>query len=131
VSLAAALEASPTAERAKVDREAGALVGSRCRNCATVSFPARAVCHRCGAAEMEPAPLATRGELVTHTTVHIPRPGVEAPFTLGQVELGEGVLVFGHIRGLRPGDKVPLAVEMKLAPDDESVPPYWFEPVRR
>jgi uncharacterized OB-fold protein len=130
VSLAAALEASSTAERERVDRDAGALVGSRCRSCATVSFPARAVCHRCGAAEMEPALLSARGALITHTTVHIPRPGVEAPFTLGQVELSEGVLVFGHVRGLAADDRVPLAVEMRLAPDDGSVPPYWFEPVR-
>jgi uncharacterized OB-fold protein len=130
MSIAAALEASPTVERERVDRAAGVLVGSRCRNCGTYSFPSRAVCHHCGAADMEVAPLSAEGKLITHTTVHIPRPGVEAPFTLGQVELPEGVLVFGHIRGLEAGDKVPLTVEMKLAPDEAAVPPYWFEPVR-
>jgi uncharacterized OB-fold protein len=125
-----ALNATPTGERNRVDRGAGRLVGSRCLNCETHSWPARAVCHHCGEARLEVATFAERGTLITHTTVHVPRPPLEPPFTLGQVELPEGVLVFGHIHGLEDADKVPLPVELKLAPGADDVPPFWFEPVR-
>jgi uncharacterized OB-fold protein len=128
--LEAALQAKPTGERERVDRAAGRLVGSRCLNCGTHSWPARAVCHRCGEARAEVATLADRGTLVTHTTVWVPRPPLEPPFTLGQVELPEAVLVFAHIHGLEDTDKVPLEVELRLAADAEDVPPFWFVPVR-
>lgn len=125
-----ALKAKPTGERERVDRAAGLLVGSRCPDCGTYSWPARAVCHRCGEAGAEPATLAARGTLITHATVWVPRPPLEPPFTLGQVELPEGVVVFGHIHGLEGGDRVPLPVELRLAPGADDVPPFWFEPVR-
>jgi uncharacterized OB-fold protein len=125
-----ALNATPTGERERVDRAAGRLVGSRCLNCGTYSWPARAVCHHCGEARPETATFADTGSLITHTTVHVPRPPLEPPFTLGQVELPEGVLVFAHIRGLEDADKVPLPVELRLSPGDDDVPPFWFEPVR-
>jgi len=130
MSLERAVEAAPTATRARLDRAAGALVGSRCLRCGTYSWPERAVCHHCGAAEPEPATLSPRGTLVTHTTVWVPRPPLEPPFTLGQVELPEGVLVFAHVRGLAGDDRVPLPVELRLAERDDDVPPFWFEPVR-
>jgi uncharacterized OB-fold protein len=126
VSLAAALEASPTAERAKVDREAGALVGSRCRNCATVSFPARAVCHRCGAAGLEVIAISQVGSLISFTRCWVPRPGLEPPFTIGQVKFPEGVTVFGHVRGLPEGVRVPTPVRVVLAEGEDAVPAFWF-----
>ena len=125
-----ALNAKPTGERDRVDRDAGRLVGSRCLSCGTHSWPERAVCHHCGAARPEVATLAERGVLITHTTVWVPRPPLEPPFTLGQVELPEGVLIFAHIHGLGDEDRVPLPVELRLAPGADDVPPFWFEPVR-
>ena len=130
MGLSNALEATPTEERDRVDREAGCLAGSRCRVCGTVSWPSRAVCHSCGAADSEPFNLSAQGSLVTHTTVWISRPGLEAPFTLGQIELPEGVLVFGHVRGLEQSDRVPMPVRMAIAPAADEVPPFWFEPER-
>ena len=130
MSLANAIDAAPTATRDRLDRDAGCLVGSRCATCGSCSWPGRAVCQRCGSADAERAPLASAGRLVTHTTVWISRPGLEAPFTLGQVELPEGILVFGHIRGIEESDRVPLPVALQLAPDAAAIPPFWFEPVR-
>jgi uncharacterized OB-fold protein len=131
VELTDALAATPTNERDRIDREAGRLTGSRCRSCATVSWPARAVCHRCGSAGAAPFALADHGDLITYTTVWVPRPGIEAPFTLGQVELRDEALVFAHVRGLEPGDLVRLPVRLVLAEGAEDVPPFWFEPDRR
>jgi uncharacterized OB-fold protein len=130
MELTQALESTPTGERERLDRASGRLRGSRCRDCDAVSWPARAVCHRCGSAAAEPLELTDRGQLITHTTVWVSRPGLEAPFTLGQIELPEGVTVFGHVRELEATDLVPLPVRMVLAAEADEVPPFWFEPER-
>jgi uncharacterized OB-fold protein len=48
VELSAAANVSGTNQRARVDRDAGLLVGSGCGVCGATSWPPRAICHRCG-----------------------------------------------------------------------------------
>lgn len=129
MDLSAALEATPTQERARVDRDAGRLVGTRCRDCGAASWPGRAVCHRCGSAALETILLAPEGRLLTYTTVWVPRPGLEPPYILAQVELPEGVRIFAHVRDLQPEHRVPLAVRLVLADAEDDIPPFWFEPM--
>ncbi|HMJ01622.1 MAG TPA: OB-fold domain-containing protein [Conexibacter sp.] len=127
MALIDALQAPPTAERPRLDRERGRLAGSRCRACGTPSWPARAVCHRCGEGDLAATTFAPTGTLLTYTTVWVPRPGLPAPYVIGQVQLDDvGPRVFAHLRGLPDDATVPLAVELVLAPPD-SVPMYWFE----
>ena len=67
---------------------------------------------------------------MTFTTVHVPRPQFEVPYTLGQVQIdGDGPVVFGHVRGLAEEHTVPLRVSLGLAEDPNDVPWYWFEPI--
>lgn len=128
MGLTRALDAPGTAQRPRVDRTAGVLVGSRCDECLATSWPARAVCHRCGRASMSQSRFSPRGTLLTHTEVWTPRPGLGVPYRLGQVQLEDGPLVFCHVRGLAAGRPVPLPVRIVLADDDAAVPPFWFEP---
>lgn len=129
MALSMALGSAKTASRARVDRERGCLVGARCTACQTPVWPARAVCHRCGSAAVEAVKFESTGMLVTYTTVHVPRPQLEAPYVLGQVRIdGDGPVVFGHIRGLVGERTVPLRVRLGLAPDPDVTPWYWFEP---
>jgi len=128
VELTVALELPQTGSRPRVDRRNGVLVGSRCDECGANSWPARAVCHRCGAPVMREHSFSARGTLLTYTTVWVPRPGLEPPYTIGQVKLEDGPLVFGHIRGLADGTPVPAAVQLALADELPAVPPFWFEP---
>lgn len=129
MDLTAALEATPTQERPRVDRDAGRLVGSRCQNCGTASWPGRAVCHRCGSAAIEGLAFESTGTLITHTTVWVPRPGLEPPYTLAQIDLPEGVRVFAHLRELTPEHRVPFPVRLVIAPEETAVPPFWFVPM--
>ncbi|HEY1688273.1 MAG TPA: OB-fold domain-containing protein [Solirubrobacteraceae bacterium] len=126
--LALALQAADTGERRRVDRELGALVGSRCEVCGTVSWPSRAICHRCGSPRVRELALGRDGQLVTYTTVWVPRPGVVAPYVLGQVDLPEGVRIFVHVHDLPAGTRTPCPVRMVLAAEADAVPPFWFEP---
>lgn len=129
MELSRALEATPTAERDRYDRGAGALHGSRCRRCGETSWPGRAICNSCGSADVAAESFARTGTLLTYASVWVPRPGLEAGYVLGLVELDNGPSVFTHVRDLPDGTKVPLAVELELAEPDR-VPPFCFRPLR-
>lgn len=118
----------PTSERTRIDRALGALVGSRCDDCGAVSWPSRAVCHLCGMSSMRETEFSSDGQLLTYTTVWIARPGIEPPYTIGQIKLDDGPLVFGHVRGLAQGTIVPVPVQLVVSPETASIPPFWFEP---
>ncbi len=128
MTLAAALDMPPSRSRSRVDREAGLLRGTRCRNCGADSWPARSICQRCGQATLEFWDFGPTGVLITHTEVWTPRPGLDVPYRLGQVRLDDGPLVFTHVRELREGEQVPLPVRIELAERADAVPPFWFVP---
>lgn len=128
MALIAALDFPASAARRRLDREAGRLVGSRCAGCDAVSWPSRAVCHRCGEALMEETAFEPTGSLSTYTTVWVGRDGIEPPYTLGQVKLDGGPLVFGHVRALRADAHVPVRVRVAVAAEEGASPPFWFKP---
>ncbi|GAA1033741.1 MULTISPECIES: Zn-ribbon domain-containing OB-fold protein [Amycolatopsis] len=125
MGLNAALQVPTTAER---PRDNGfALVGSRCGQCGAAAFPARAVCHRCGTAAPAEHTFAATGVLLTYTTVHVPRPGLPAPYTLGQIALDDGgPMVFGQVRTDGDEPEAGMAVQVRIG----ETPRYWFVPER-
>jgi uncharacterized OB-fold protein len=125
--LTGALDALPFPQRARYDRDTGRLVGSRCGHCGSVSWPARPICQRCGAAEAATIQLSDEGTLITFTTVWVPRPGLPTPYVLGQVDLVDGVRVFAHGQGLTGEHHVPLPVRLVLR-EPGAVPPFVFQP---
>jgi uncharacterized OB-fold protein len=129
VDLSVALNARATGQRARLDRETSVLLGSRCRNCGTCSWPGTAVCRRCGSADLEDAAFGPQGTLVTYTRVWVERPGFEPGYVLGQVDLNGGVRVFAHVRGLPDTVKVPQLVRLVVG-DQDKAPAFWFEPLR-
>ena len=129
MDLRPALESPLTGERPRADRAEGKLSGARCTNCEAPSWPARAVCHRCGSPGLTAENFSVSGSLITYTTVHVPRPGLETPYTLGQVHLeGNGPVIFGHVRRMANDATVPCRVQLVLARDPDDVPWYWFQP---
>lgn len=122
------LDIANTTARPRYDREAGALVGSRCERCLATSWPGRAVCHRCGYAPTSITSFARTGTMLSYTTVWVARPGVTPPFTLAQVKLDDGPIIVGHARELPEGTRVPLHVVLVLGKDPEMTPLFWFEP---
>jgi len=126
VGLSRALGAAPTQERPRLAD--GRLIGSRCAACGGRSWPARAVCARCGSDDVRGEPLPGTGTLLSYTSVHVTRSGLPVPYVLGQVSLGDGAAVFGHVRGLPADAHVPLEVRL-VVPDDGDTLAFWFEPV--
>jgi len=83
--------------RVDADGEPG-LAGSRCERCGALGYPARAACHRCAGTVLAPAALSPAGRLYSWSTVHVSasRP---VPYTLGYVDLPEGVRVLAQVAG--------------------------------
>ena len=105
-----------------------ALVGSRCRTCATVTFPRQVSCPRCASVDVEPHTLATEGTLWAFTEqLFPPKPPYAVqgadfrPYFVGYVELGGEVIVESRIvaapGSLRIGQPVRLITEA-FAPGD-------------
>jgi len=104
--------------------DAPRLLGSRCRACGEVSFPAQGSCPACTGTETEEVPLAREGTLWTWTIQRFPPPAPpflgdrEAfqPFGVGYVELPEGVRVEARLtlndpEALEIGMKMELVIE--------------------
>jgi len=110
-----------------LDEEAPALLGSRCRRCATVAFPAeRAFCKnpRCASSEFDEVELSRRGKVWSYTDARYqpPPPYVAAdpyvPFALAAVELAaEKMVVMGQVATGVTVDDLSVGAEVELVLD--------------
>jgi len=77
----------------------------QCRSCATLAFPPRHRCLACGAERAaDLVPLPRTGVVYTATTIRVPVPGLETPYTLAVVELdGVGVRALVTATDFTPG----------------------------
>ncbi len=120
------------------------LLGSRCGDCAVVTFPQQDGCPRCGSEAMARTELARRGTVWTWTTQDFlpkhPYGGTETEadfggFVLGYVELPDGVRVESRLvdvtrHEVHIGMEVELAiVPLRTDPDGTEVLMYAFRPV--
>ncbi len=120
------------------------LIGGRCEDCTTVTFPRIDGCPQCGGDAIVEVPLSRRGTLWTWTTQGFPpkSPYVGtataetfAPFLLGYVELPEGVMVEGWLLDTDVDDvAIGQAMELttfELATTDHrgAVTTFAFRPV--
>ena len=111
------------------------LKGTECPHCGRRFFPPKARCPECLQSGLNSVALGTRGTLFSYTTVYIPSRNFTPPYTVGYVELDEGVRVFGQIRtgqgeSLMIGSAVKMVIDyLWKRPDGKSVSGYLFEPV--
>jgi uncharacterized OB-fold protein len=86
-------------------------VAGRCTRCGKLIFPAPEFCPDCAHGDIEAAELPQVGRLYTWSVVHAARPGWNAPFVLGYVDLGPDVRVLAHIVDADPNE---LAIDMRV-----------------
>jgi uncharacterized OB-fold protein len=135
-------EAPPIAEGLWAETADGPrLVGSRCRNCGTITFPRQDACARCAYADGEEHLLAPRGALWTWTVQRFrpktpPYTGPEAfeSYGVGYVELPgecrvEAILTTADPEELRIGMEMELTLIPALGPDGEVARTFAFAPV--
>jgi uncharacterized protein len=135
-------EAPPIAEGLFEETAEGPrLVGSRCRNCGTVTFPKQTSCAHCAAEDSEEHLLAPRGELFTWTVQRFrpktpPYTGPEEfePYGVGYIELPgecrvESILTTADPGELRIGMAMELTLIPALGPDGAAARTFAFAPV--
>lgn len=97
---------------------APSLAGSRCESCGATYFPRRLICFECRSTELREQSLSRQGVVYSWTTVRVSssRP---TPYTVGYVDLPEGVRVFTSLLD----DRAPLdfdqPVQLRVGPDGE------------
>ena len=122
------------------------LIGSKCRNCGQVTFPAQNSCPNCCLEDVEKIKLGKRGKLWTWTVQGFypkspPYAGPETPenfvpFGVGYIELPGEVKVESRLSVNDP-DKLEIGMDMELSiekfKEDEAgneVMIYTFRPVQ-
>jgi len=89
------------------------LTGGRCPACGQTYFPTKPVCPSCFNAEQQKIPLSGKGTLHTFARSHMGPSGIPTPFTIGFIDLREGIKLFSLLTQCEPWDKV-LAVGMEM-----------------
>lgn len=119
------------------------LIASKCRDCATVTFPRQASCPNCAGRDAEVHLLARRGTLWTYTVQHFrpkaPFVGADeafTPYAVGYVDLAgevlvESRLVLNDLAELRIGASMELVIET-IAHDGDgaAIVTFAFAPSR-
>ena len=120
------------------------LLGSKCNNCGTVTFPAQNSCAACSGVDTQTIELERRGTLWTYTEQCFlpkspPYDGPETaetfkPFAVGYVELADQTRVQTRIKTddlskLHIGMELELVVEKYIERDGKDVIAYFFQPV--
>ena len=142
VRLEKPVKQTPVLEGSFVSDPEPALVGSRCRSCETVAFPASFTCPnpRCVEKDVAPTPLSPTGRLASWTTVHFPppppfvAPDPFEPITVVEVEFAsEGIQVVGPLADasadqLRMGMPMETVVAPYYSDDSGEVIGWKFRP---
>ena len=106
--------------------EAPALIGSRCAECAAITFPVANGCPRCGSASLSDEELPRTGTVWAWTTQGFlpkaPYLGADdkegfRPWVVASVELPGALRVEAPLVGIKPDDvEVGLPVELAIVP---------------
>jgi len=134
---------TPVLQGSFVTEPEPALVGSRCRACGTVAFPASFTCPhpRCTEKDVAPSILSRTGRLASWTTVHFPppppfvAPDPFVPITVVEVDfVSDGIQVVGPLAEtsdarLRMGMPMETVVEPYYADAEGEVVGWKFRPM--
>jgi uncharacterized OB-fold protein len=107
----------------EIDGSGGAtLIGGRCPDCGTETFPRAPVCASCMSEAIRPQAMPREGRLYAFSVVHVAARKWKKPMRIGYVDLPNGARVFTHLEGteLAIGDEVEVGVG--TVGDDEEGP---------
>jgi uncharacterized OB-fold protein len=113
-----------------------ALIGSRCRACGQVLFPAQTTCLNCLSEDVERIRLGREGTLYTYTIVYMASEHFPPPYAVGWIEMPEGLRIFSQIRGwqeqpLKIGMRMKISIEPLWQDGDNEVVGFVFRPAGR
>jgi uncharacterized OB-fold protein len=108
-----------------VERDAegrAVLVGGRCTDCGTRTFPRAPVCANCMSENIAPERLPRQGTLYAFSAVHIAPKKWKMPMTIGYVDLPDNVRVFTHLAGTEFAVGDTVEADIATVGQDENSP---------
>jgi uncharacterized OB-fold protein len=116
------------------DASAGpTLIGGRCADCGTETFPRAPVCSSCMSENIRAQAMPRVGTLYAFSVVHVAAKKWKKPMRIGYVDLPNGSRVFSHLEGadLAIGNDVEVGVG-HIGDDDEGpIKSFVFRKVMR
>lgn len=73
------------------------LIGGACHECGVRTFPRYAVCPACMSEDVRQEAMPRQGIVYSHSTLHVGDKRWRMPFSVGYVDLPNGVRVFSHL----------------------------------
>lgn len=111
----------PVRERLFSERVSGDLMGVWCNECNHVLPPLTDTCYYCCSTDLKKMKLSCHGKLYSYTTVYQPHKHLEVPYSVGYVDLPEGIRMMAPLK-TREGKPFHVGMPMKL-----SVEKLWQE----
>ncbi len=96
----------------------GHLMGSKCKNCGTASFPPRADCENCMSGDFEFVEMSGKAILTTFTKIVSAPTGFEdvVPYIVGVVDLAEGGRALAWFGESIKEDEIKIDMELQVVP---------------
>ena len=112
------------------------LMAAKCNECGAVILPPKPMCTKCFSTNMKWSELDCAGKLLSYTVIYVAPEQFQSitPYTVGIVELQNGIHLPGMIRDVKPED-VKIGMNLKIGFETDASPQwpgwtrYFFKPV--
>jgi len=112
------------------------LMAAKCNECGTVLLPPKPMCTKCLSTNLQWIELEGAGKLLSYTVIYIAPEQFQSitPYTVGIVELQNGLRLPGMIRGVDPKE-IRVGMDLKIDFDTSASsqwpawPRYFFRPL--
>ena len=112
------------------------LMAAKCNECGTVLLPPKPMCTKCLSTNLQWIELEGAGKLLSYTVIYIAPEQFQSitPYSVGIVELQNGLRLPGMIRGVDPKE-IRVGMDLKIDFDTSASsrwpawPRYFFRPL--
>ena len=112
------------------------LMAAKCNECGTVLLPPKPMCTKCLSTNLKWIELEGAGKLLSYTVIYIAPEQFQSitPYSVGIVELQNGLRLPGMIRGVDPKE-IRVGMDLKIDFDTSASsqwpawPRYFFRPL--
>ena len=112
------------------------LMAAKCNECGTVLLPPKPMCTKCLSTHLKWIELEGAGKLLSYTVIYIAPEQFQSitPYSVGIVELQNGLRLPGMIRGVDPKE-IRVGMDLKIDFDTSASsqwpawPRYFFRPL--
>ena len=109
------------------DRKGPFVKGGKCGACGFVALSPQPICPSCWAeGTMADYPIGRTGRLYSSTVIHALPAGFEAPYSVGYVNLEQGMRIFAHLEGGKRQPAIGEELELTIAAVKQDSAGAWL-----